>query len=95
MKELDVIAAVVVGGTSLYGGEGRILGTLIGALIMGVVLNGMNLLDIESHTQKVFLGLIILGAVVLDQLKKRGVFLVLWQYCRDRVPFLRNMSRPS
>ena len=79
MKELDVIAAVVVGGTSLYGGEGRILGTLIGALIMGVVLNGMNLLDIESHTQKVFLGLIILGAVVLDQLKKRGVFLVLWQ----------------
>jgi ribose transport system permease protein len=71
MVELDVIAAVVVGGTSLLGGEGKILGTLIGALIIAVIRNGMNLLDVESNTQKVFLGLVILGAVVLDRLKKR------------------------
>lgn len=67
--ELYVIAAVVVGGTSLSGGEGRILGTLIGALIIGVIQNGMNLVNVESYTQKVVLGLVILGAVLLDRLK--------------------------
>ena len=69
--ELYVIAAVVVGGTSLSGGEGRILGTLIGALIIGVIQNGMNLVNVESYTQKVVLGLVILGAVLLDRLKQR------------------------
>ncbi|MGB5106479.1 MAG: ABC transporter permease [Candidatus Zixiibacteriota bacterium] len=68
--ELYVIAAVVVGGTSLSGGEGRILGTLIGALIIGVIQNGMNLVNVESYTQKVVLGLVILGAVLLDRLKQ-------------------------
>ena len=65
------IAAVVVGGTSLSGGEGRILGTLIGAFVIGVVQNGMNLTNVETYTQKVVLGLIILGAVLLDRLKQQ------------------------
>ncbi len=71
MYELYVIAAVVIGGTSLFGGEGRVLGTLIGAFIIGVIQNGMNLTGVESYTQKVVLGFVILGAVVLDMLKKR------------------------
>jgi ribose transport system permease protein len=69
--ELYVIAAVVVGGTSLSGGEGRIFGTLIGAFIIGVIQNGMNLTNVESYTQKVVLGLVILGAVLLDRLKQQ------------------------
>jgi ribose transport system permease protein len=71
--ELYVIAAVVVGGTSLAGGEGKILGTLIGAFIIAVIQNGMNLTGVESYTQKVVLGLVILGAVLLDMMKKRGI----------------------
>ncbi len=74
MYELYVIAAVVVGGTSLSGGEGKILGTLIGAFIIAVIQNGMNLTGVESYTQKVVLGFVILGAVLLDMLKKRGWF---------------------
>jgi ribose transport system permease protein len=70
--ELYVIAAVVVGGTSLSGGEGRIFGTLIGALIIAVIQNGMNLTGVESYTQKVVLGIVILGAVLLDMLKRRN-----------------------
>jgi ribose transport system permease protein len=72
MYELYTIAAVVVGGTSLSGGEGKIFGTLIGAFIIAVIQNGMNLTNVESYTQKVVLGLVILGAVLLDQLKRRG-----------------------
>ncbi len=70
--ELYVIAAVVVGGTSLMGGEGRISGTLIGAFIIAVIQNGMNLTNVESYTQKVVLGGVILAAVLLDRLKQRG-----------------------
>ncbi|MGA2497364.1 MAG: ABC transporter permease [Tepidisphaeraceae bacterium] len=70
--ELYVIAAVVVGGTSLSGGSGKILGTLIGAFIIAVIQNGMNLTKVESYRQKVVLGLVILGAVLLDMLRKRG-----------------------
>jgi ribose transport system permease protein len=70
--ELYVIAAVVVGGTSLSGGEGRIFGTLIGAFIIAVIQNGMNLTNVESYTQKVVLGLVILGAVLLDRMKQQG-----------------------
>ena len=69
MYELYVIAAVVVGGTSLAGGSGRILGTLIGAFIISVIQNGMNLLGIESYTQQVVLGGVILGAVLLDKVR--------------------------
>ena len=67
MYELYVIAAVVVGGTSLAGGSGKILGTLIGVFVISVIQNGMNLLGIESYTQQVVLGLVILMAVVLDR----------------------------
>lgn len=72
MYELYVIAAVVVGGTSLSGGEGKMLGTLIGAFTIAVIQNGMNLTNVESYTQKVVLGLVILGAVLLDLLRHRG-----------------------
>jgi len=72
LYELYVIAAVVVGGTSLAGGHGRITGTLIGAFIIGVIQNGMNLTGVESYTQKVVLGFVILGAVLIDMLKKRN-----------------------
>jgi len=71
MYELYVIAAVVVGGTSLTGGEGRIFGTLVGAFIIAVIRNGMNLVGVESYTQKVVLGVVILLAVMLDMLKRR------------------------
>lgn len=70
MYELYAIAAVVVGGTSLSGGEGKIFGTLIGAFIIAVIQNGMNLTGVESYTQKVVLGLVILGAVLFDQLRR-------------------------
>lgn len=69
MYELYVIAAVVVGGTSLSGGSGRIFGTLIGAFIISVIQNGMNLLGIESYTQQVVLGAVILIAVLLDKIR--------------------------
>jgi ribose transport system permease protein len=72
MYELDVIAAVVVGGTSLAGGEGKILGTLIGAFIIGVIQNGMNLTKVESNAQKVVLGVVLLAAVLIDMLRKHG-----------------------
>jgi ribose transport system permease protein len=71
MYELYVIAAVVVGGTSLRGGEGRIVGTLLGTLTIAVIQNGMNLLNIESYTQKVILGLVILAAVLMDTRQQR------------------------
>lgn len=70
--ELDVIAAVVIGGTSLSGGQGGVIGSLIGALIMGVVRNGLNLLLVSSHWQRVILGLIILAAVTVDVVRKRS-----------------------
>ncbi|MCB1277466.1 ABC transporter permease [Prosthecobacter sp.] len=70
MYELYVIAAVVVGGTSLSGGKGTMSGTLIGAFIIAVIQNGMNLTNVESNTQKIVLGLVILGAVLVDRLRK-------------------------
>ncbi|MCH8921682.1 MAG: ABC transporter permease [Planctomycetes bacterium] len=72
MAELDVIAAVVVGGASLAGGEGKIFSTLIGALIIAVMRNGMNLVNVETNTQKIVLGFVILVAVLIDVLKKKG-----------------------
>ena len=71
MYELYVIAAVVVGGTSLSGGRGHVFGTLIGAFIIAVIQNGMNLMGVESYTQKIVLGTVILGAVLADRLKGR------------------------
>jgi ribose transport system permease protein len=78
MYELYAIAAVVVGGTSLAGGEGRVLGTLVGAFIIAVIQNGMNLTGVESYQQKIVLGLVILGAVLLDLLKRRPPSLPAW-----------------
>lgn len=72
MYELYVIAAVVIGGTSIFGGEGRMLGTLIGAFVIAVIQNGLNLLGVEPYTQTVVLGAIIFGAVMFDTMKKRG-----------------------
>jgi ribose transport system permease protein len=71
MYELYVIAAVVVGGTSLRGGEGSIVGTLLGTLTIAVIQNGMNLLNVESYTQKVILGLVILAAVLMDTRRQK------------------------
>lgn len=71
LYELYVIAAVVVGGTSLAGGQGKILGTLIGAFIIGVVRNGMNLTNVKPFNQYIVFGAIILLAVLLEKLKER------------------------
>lgn len=68
--EMDAIAAVVLGGTSLAGGRGRILGTLIGALIIGTLNNGMNLIGISSFYQQIVKGIVIIIAVLLDRRKK-------------------------
>ncbi|WP_321166718.1 ABC transporter permease subunit [Paenibacillus sp. Soil787] len=69
--ELDAIAAVVLGGTSLSGGRGWIVGTLIGAMIIGVLDNGLNLLNVSSFYQQVVKGVVILIAVLLDRSKAR------------------------
>lgn len=69
--ELDVIAAVVIGGVSLFGGEGRITGAVIGAIIIGVINNGLNLMGVHPYLQDVAKGLIIFGAVAVDVLRKR------------------------
>ncbi|MEJ2582350.1 MAG: ABC transporter permease, partial [Acidobacteriota bacterium] len=71
MFELEVIAAVVVGGTSLFGGRGSIVGTFFGAMLIGVLRNGLNLVGVGSYVQQVVLGFVILIAVMLDQYRKR------------------------
>jgi ribose/xylose/arabinose/galactoside ABC-type transport system permease subunit len=68
--ELDVIAAVVVGGTSLNGGRGSVVGTFWGAVFIGIVNNGLNLAGIDPYMQKIALGVVILLAVLADQLNK-------------------------
>lgn len=65
--ELDAIAAVVIGGTSLLGGRGSIAGTVIGVLIIGVINNGLDLLNVTSYYQQIIKGIIIIGAVLLDR----------------------------
>jgi ribose transport system permease protein len=65
--ELDVISAVIIGGTSLMGGAGTIWGTLVGVVFLGVLLNGMTLLDINEYWQHVVRGLLILGAAMLNE----------------------------
>lgn len=71
MYELDVIAAVVVGGTSLQGGRGSIVGTFLGAMLIGVLRNGLNLMNVNSYVQQVVVGCVILAAVLLDKFRKR------------------------
>jgi inositol transport system permease protein len=70
--ELDAIAAVVIGGTSLAGGVGTILGTLLGVLLIGIINNGLDLLMVSSYYQAVIKGLIIVGAVWLDRRQARS-----------------------
>ena len=67
---MDAIAAVVLGGTSLSGGRGRIFGTLIGALIIGTLNNGLNLLGVSSFYQQIVKGIVIVIAVLLDRKRK-------------------------
>lgn len=69
--ELDAIAATVIGGTSLMGGEGSVVGVLIGAIIMGVVRNGLVLLDVSSYWQELIIGAIIVLAAILDVVRRR------------------------
>ncbi len=69
--ELDAIAATVIGGTSLMGGQGTVVGTLIGALIMGVLRNGLNLLGVSSFIQQLVIGAVIILAVLMDMAFKQ------------------------
>lgn len=71
MYELDVIAAVVVGGTSLFGGRGSIVGTFIGAMLIGILRNGLNLLNVGSYVQMVVLGVVMLLTVMLDTMRTK------------------------
>jgi ribose transport system permease protein len=69
--ELDTIAACVVGGISLFGGRGTLFGILIGVLIIGFINNGMNLLGVPPPLQEIVKGVIIIGAVAIDSVRKR------------------------
>jgi fructose transport system permease protein len=69
---LDSITAVVLGGTSLFGGRGNILGTLVGALIVGVFRNGLQLMGVQSIYQVLITGILVIVAVSIDQLSHRG-----------------------
>jgi ribose transport system permease protein len=68
--ELDAIAAVIIGGASFFGGVGNVWGTLIGALIMGVLRNGLNLLNVSAYWQTVVIGAVIVAAVWVDVLRQ-------------------------
>ena len=69
--ELNAIAAVVIGGTSLSGGMGGVLGTLVGALFIATLTNGLVLLNVSAFWQQVCMGVVVLGAIGLDQYRKR------------------------
>ena len=68
--ELDAIAAAIIGGTSLFGGKGNVGATIIGALFLGVIHNGLNILKISAFYQKVFIGALIIIAVIIDSVRK-------------------------
>jgi ribose/xylose/arabinose/galactoside ABC-type transport system permease subunit len=70
-EELNAIAAVVIGGTSLFGGVGTVVGTLIGAVLMAVIRNGLNLLHISAFYQQIVIGAVIILAVLIDRLRQR------------------------
>ena len=71
MYELDAIASAVIGGTSLMGGVGTISGTAIGAFVIGILRNGLNMNGVSAFTQQIIIGLVILGTVWIDQLRNR------------------------
>jgi ribose transport system permease protein len=68
--ELDAIAAVVIGGTSLFGGEGTIVGTIIGALLMAVIRNGLTLMHVTAFYQQIVIGVVIILAVLIDRWRR-------------------------
>lgn len=70
--ELDVISAVIIGGTSLFGGRGQIWGTLIGVLFLGIIINGMTLMNVSEYWQYVVRALLILGAVLLNSIMEKS-----------------------
>lgn len=70
-SELDAIAAAVIGGASLMGGVGTISGTLIGAFIIGVLRNGLNMADVSAFIQQIVIGFVVIGAVWIDQMRNR------------------------
>ena len=72
MYELDAIAAVVVGGTSLTGGRGSIPGTFLGAMLIAILRNGLNLANVDSYAQQIMVGIVILLAVLADPLRRRS-----------------------
>jgi inositol transport system permease protein len=71
MYELDAIAMAVIGGVSLSGGRGSIIGTVLGALIFGVIISGFTFMRLDAYYQEMVKGVIIVGAVVLDQWRQR------------------------
>jgi len=81
--EMDAISAVVLGGTSMLGGKGSIAGTVIGAIVIGVLKNGMNLLGIDSSWQYIVQGVVILIAVYIDFIKQKG----------NKMSFVKNVGK--
>ena len=71
MYELDAIAAAVIGGTSLSGGVGTISGTMIGAFVIGILRNGLNMSGVSAFVQQIIIGLVILLTVWIDQVRHR------------------------
>ena len=68
--ELTVIASVVIGGTSLFGGVGSVFGTVVGSILIGVLINGLVLMNVSSYVQQIIIGVIIVLAVAFDQFAK-------------------------
>ena len=70
--ELDAIAAVIIGGASFFGGRGTVLGVFAGVLVMGLLRNGLNLMDVSAFWQQTMIGMIVVGAVYVDVLRRRA-----------------------
>lgn len=70
--ELDAIAAVIIGGASFFGGRGTVLGVFAGVLVMGLLRNGLNLMDVSAFWQQTLIGMIVVGAVYVDVLRRRA-----------------------
>ena len=72
--ELDAIAAVIIGGASFFGGRGTVAGCIAGVIIMGLLRNGLNLMDVSVFWQQILIGFIIVGAVYFDVVRRRASF---------------------